>query len=51
MLITSRMMGWQGDYTLDYNFEAPFWAACPTNHAALSEATEWLVFGYQRCRR
>ncbi len=35
--ITSPNMAWNGDYTLDYNYEAPFWAAWPTNHAALAE--------------
>ncbi|NNM84532.1 MAG: LamG domain-containing protein, partial [Phycisphaerales bacterium] len=36
-LITSPQMGWQGDYTLDYNYEAPFWAAFPTNHVDLAQ--------------
>ena len=35
--ITSTHMGWQGDYTLDYNYEAPFWAAYPTNHVSLAD--------------
>ena len=35
--ITSPFMGWQGDYTLDYNYEAPFWAAFPTNHVSLAD--------------
>lgn len=35
--ITSTHMGWQGDYTLDYNYEAPFWAAFPTNHVSLAD--------------
>jgi len=35
--ITSRHMGWQGDYTLDYNYEAPFWAAYPTGHVSLAD--------------
>jgi hypothetical protein len=34
--ITSPNMGWQGDYTLDYNYQAPFWAAFPTNHVSLA---------------
>jgi hypothetical protein len=34
---TSPAMGWQGDYTLDYNYEAPFWAAYPTNHVSLAD--------------
>ncbi len=35
--VTSTHPGWQGDYHLDYNYEAPFWAAYPTNHLALAE--------------
>ncbi len=35
--ITSPHMAWQGDYTLDYNYEAPFWAAFPTNHVSLAD--------------
>lgn len=35
--ITSTNMGWQGDYTLDYNYQAPFWAAFPTNHVDLAD--------------
>jgi hypothetical protein len=34
--ITSTHMAWQGDYTLDYNYQAPFWAAYPTNHVSLA---------------
>lgn len=35
--ITSSFVGWQGDYTLDYNYQAPFWAAFPTNHVSLAD--------------
>jgi alpha-L-fucosidase 2 len=35
--ITTPNMGWNGDYTLDYNYEAPYWAAYPTNHVALAK--------------
>ncbi len=35
--ITSPHMAWQGDYTLDYNYEAPFWAAYPTGHVSLAD--------------
>ena len=35
--ITSTYVGWQGDYTLDYNYEAPFWAAFATNHVDLAD--------------
>jgi alpha-L-fucosidase 2 len=27
---------WNGDYTLNYNYEAPFYAAFPTNHVELA---------------
>jgi hypothetical protein len=30
-------MNWSGDYTLDYNYEAPFWGGLPTNHLELVE--------------
>ena len=33
--ITSTQPGWQGDYTLDYNFEGPALAALPDNHMEL----------------
>lgn len=35
--ITSTRVGWDGDYTLDYNYQAPFWAAFPTNHVDLAD--------------
>ena len=35
--ITSTNPGWDGDYTLDYNYQAPFWAAFPTNHVDLAD--------------
>ncbi len=35
--ITSPWMAWNGDYTLDYNYEAPYWSAYPTNHVALAD--------------
>jgi alpha-L-fucosidase 2 len=38
--VTMRDMGWQGDYTLNYNYEAPFWAAYPTNHLELTDNYE-----------
>jgi hypothetical protein len=30
-------MNWSGDYTLDYNYEAPFWGGLSTNHLELVE--------------
>jgi hypothetical protein len=38
--VTDPNMGWQGDYTLDYNYEAPFWAALATNHMELTDNYE-----------
>ncbi|MGC8542232.1 MAG: hypothetical protein ACP5QA_16630, partial [Phycisphaerae bacterium] len=35
-----------GDYTLDYNFEAPFWAACPTNHAAIADNYDSILLNW-----
>ncbi len=35
--ITSTSMDWKGDYTLDYNYEAPFWAALACNHPELTD--------------
>ncbi len=43
--VTSPDMGWQGDYTLDYNYEAPFWAALATNHLELAENYEQPLLG------
>jgi alpha-L-fucosidase 2 len=38
---------WNGDYTLNYNYEAPFYAAFPTNHVELADSfdqpiVDWL---------
>ena len=33
-----RSPAWNGDYTLNYNYEAPFYAAFPTNHVALADS-------------
>jgi hypothetical protein len=30
--------GWNGDYTLNYNYEAPFYMALPTNHVELTDS-------------
>ncbi len=38
--IVMRGVGWQGDYTLDYNHEATFWGVFPTNHIRLSNNYE-----------
>lgn len=53
---TSTDMGWQDDYTLDYNYEAPFWAAYPTNHVSLADPYDapllaWIKRGQGLARR
>ena len=35
--ITSTGMFWEGDYTLDYNYQATFWAALACNHTELAD--------------
>ena len=30
--------GWQGDYTLNYNYQAPFWAGLSANHFELTDS-------------
>jgi hypothetical protein len=32
---TSTLPNWEGDYCLDYNYEAPFWGAMASNHMEL----------------
>ncbi len=44
--VTTTHPGWQGDYTLDYNYEANFWAAYPTNHVALARNYDRVLLGY-----
>ncbi|MCR5485375.1 MAG: hypothetical protein K6F09_07250 [Clostridiales bacterium] len=35
--ITRDDMSWHGDYHLNYNYEAPFYALCSSNHVELTE--------------
>jgi hypothetical protein len=35
--ISSTQPQWEGDYTLDYNYEAPFWGALACNHSELAD--------------
>jgi hypothetical protein len=35
--ISSTGMYWEGDYTLDYNYQATFWAALACNHMELAD--------------
>jgi hypothetical protein len=44
--ITGMNMPWQGDYTLDYNYQAPFWAAYATNHFELADNYEPLLLDH-----
>ena len=37
---------WDGDYTLDYNFQAPFWAAFAANHFALADNYDPLLLAH-----
>jgi alpha-L-fucosidase 2 len=38
--------GWNGDYTLNYNYEAPFYAAFPTNHVELADSYDQPVIDW-----
>jgi hypothetical protein len=44
--ITAPQMAWNGDYTLNYNYEAPFWAAYATNHMELADNYETPLLDY-----
>ncbi|MGN0521422.1 MAG: glycosyl hydrolase family 95 catalytic domain-containing protein [Eubacterium sp.] len=35
--ITTENVNWHGDYHLNYNYEAPFYAACSSNHTELTD--------------
>ena len=35
--ITVEHPGWHGDYHLNYNYQAPFYAACSSNHVELTD--------------
>lgn len=38
-----RNPGWNGDYTLNYNYESPFYMAFPTNHVELADCYDKAV--------
>jgi hypothetical protein len=38
--------GWNGDYTLNYNYEAPFYASFPTNHVELADSYDQPVIDW-----
>jgi hypothetical protein len=44
--VTVPEMAWNGDYTLNYNFEAPFWGALATHHGELAESYDTPVLDY-----
>jgi len=44
--VTTSQANWRGDYTLDYNYEAPFWAACPTNHPELMDSYDQVLLDW-----
>jgi alpha-L-fucosidase 2 len=37
---------WNGDYTLNYNYEAPFYASFPTNHVDLADSYDQPVMDW-----
>ena len=38
--VTRPGMSWNGDYTLNYNYQAPFWAGYVSNHFELTDSYE-----------
>jgi len=44
--ITKMGMSWDGDYTLNYNYQAPFWAALVSNHFELAESYDPLLLDH-----
>jgi alpha-L-fucosidase 2 len=38
--VTRTGASWNGDYTLDYNYQAPFWAGYVSNHFELTDSYE-----------
>ena len=41
-----KIPAWNGDYTLNYNYEAPFYAAFPTNHVELADSYDQPVIDW-----
>ncbi len=37
---------WNGDYTLNYNYEAPFFASFPTNHVELADSYDQILLDW-----
>jgi len=44
--ISSTGMYWEGDYTLDYNYQATFWAALACNHPELADNYDGLLLDH-----
>jgi hypothetical protein len=44
--VTAPVMAWDGDYTLNYNFQAPFWGAYASNHMELTDSYEAPLLDY-----
>jgi hypothetical protein len=44
--ISSTGMYWEGDYTLDYNYEATFWVALACNHPELADNYDGLLLDH-----
>ncbi len=38
--------GWQGDYTLNYNYQAPFWAGLSANHFELTDSYDSVLLDH-----
>ncbi len=44
--ISSTGMFWEGDYTLNYNYQATFWAALACNHTELADNYDGLLLDH-----
>ncbi len=44
--VTRMGASWDGDYTLDYNYQAPFWAGYVSNHFELADSYEPLLLDH-----
>lgn len=44
--VTTPHPAWQGDYTLDYNYEAQFWGAFAANHVELTGNYDRILLDY-----
>jgi hypothetical protein len=44
--VTRMGASWDGDYTLNYNYQAPFWAAYVSNHFELADSYETVLLDH-----